>query len=1107
MALVVTIGGVNRTAVLEADSIRIQQVADQISFTAELSIFDVGSAIAITAGSHKVADEITVVDGATTYFGGFVANQEIETAEDGSRHLALQCQGYGILLNEVYVEYEDYFATADDAIIDDLFDTYLAVIDSVTHVAQIDNSLSLSFTEMTLAECLSALCQRTQGRWYVDNSKKLHYFADEGNDAGFDLSDEPNDVTSFPYHAYPKKSVDAAAIVNRVRVIGADDYAVVRNDGDSQALYGIRAAIVTDHVLTTTTMMNERGDGVLDKNKDPRITYVVRTFHDGAVAGNEIDFKCDELDYNSISNGDDPLVIREMNIFWAQGRPVYEMTLGSHADISAITRAAYTADSIRKVIVSPNIPLASLGWGHDVVFSATDYRTVIWAAGDLTLSGGMGSYGIALGTTGNMAAVTYIFLDVDVSPNVLQLTDTAANAIGSRKILIAVAAPVADADTNKAIFQVFGGEGAGVFIVADNIAANTISANEMAVNSIVAASIVASAVTSDKINAGAVTAGKILAGAVTADKLSVGSTFFNKADGLLLLDTQHIIKDTNNYLVGSRKKRAQVGGALHVEQGRWMGKQGLVIEVAMTNRVNNPSFEVNVTDSWTELGAPAAVARDTTKKVYGSASCKITAGAGGAGIYGDAYNLADDATITMSAWVWAADHTHAQLHVYHIGVAGVGSVTATKDSEWERLVVTYKNETGGAINVTPYLRNGAADGATHIWADAVQSEVSGVATTYTDGTLGDGYAWTGAVHNSDSTRAVSYVLLNDHVALISGKNTLSFRLVAQMPYDADATWPREFDDNYIFEAKGADSNNRIILVYDETTDKFEVFINGGWRLASAAQIFKAGDWMDIVLTLDFGSNDHNLYVSGTLEDNDTTAMTAPTLTQWTLGAAIDETLQPGVVVAEYAVFSRVLTAIEVAQLFNLQRPLVDMYGSEKPGIYILDGQFRIQSSQTGNRIEMTPGGFKIFEGATEELRLYGGGLKIKGGVSSLNNVWWADSIDVPYSTIAQIYGEADGGHYATLWIMARRDTGDAWDTGCQVNILAIDSDTGVTTTLAVTSLRGVDVGGTWIQLTERADPAAPAANEARLYCRDVGGKTELCVRFETGLVQRIAIQP
>lgn len=51
--------------------------------------------------------------------------------------------------------------------------------------------------------------------------------------------------------------------------------------------------------------------------------------------------------------------------------------------------------------------------------------------------------------------------------------------------------------------------------------------------------------------------------------------------------------------------------------------------------------------------------------------------------------------------------------------------------------------------------------------------------------------------------------------------------------------------------------------------------------------------------------------------------------------------------------------------------------------------------------------------------------------------------------------------------------------------------------------------GGYHELTERtSDPAAPAANAARLYLKDNGaGKTQLCVRFASGVVQIVSTEP
>ena len=46
------------------------------------------------------------------------------------------------------------------------------------------------------------------------------------------------------------------------------------------------------------------------------------------------------------------------------------------------------------------------------------------------------------------------------------------------------------------------------------------------------------------------------------------------------------------------------------------------------------------------------------------------------------------------------------------------------------------------------------------------------------------------------------------------------------------------------------------------------------------------------------------------------------------------------------------------------------------------------------------------------------------------------------------------------------------------------------------------------EMTEITAPAAPGANKARLFLKDSGsGKTQLCVRFNTGAVQVLATQP
>lgn len=150
-------------------------------------------------------------------------------------------------------------------------------------------------------------------------------------------------------------------------------------------------------------------------------------------------------------------------------------------DIEGIMSASASGVSLKLTGVEEGTLLALLGWSQDMTFSATDTDTVAWTSGTITLADGR-SFSISAGNTGNMSALTYIFLDISVSETVLQTTTTASLAVGGNRLLIAVA----ENKTTEAVFQVFGGKG-GILITADNIAANSITANEISANGITGA--------------------------------------------------------------------------------------------------------------------------------------------------------------------------------------------------------------------------------------------------------------------------------------------------------------------------------------------------------------------------------------------------------------------------------------------------------------------------------------------------------------------------------------------------------------------------------------------------------------------------------------------
>lgn len=167
---------------------------------------------------------------------------------------------------------------------------------------------------------------------------------------------------------------------------------------------------------------------------------------------------------------------------------------GTIGNIKLSSGSISTSKIADGAITSSLVNLAMRGWTFTGTFSATDYNTVAWTTGTFTASDGT-SYSIGSGNTGNISALTYIYLDIAVSETVLQTTTTATTAVGNGKVLIAVAQNNSDT-TSKAIFQVFGGSG-GNSVMVDNIVANSASTNEFISNS---AQLANAVVTNAKIN-------------------------------------------------------------------------------------------------------------------------------------------------------------------------------------------------------------------------------------------------------------------------------------------------------------------------------------------------------------------------------------------------------------------------------------------------------------------------------------------------------------------------------------------------------------------------------------------------------------------------------
>ena len=401
-----------------------------------------------------------------------------------------------------------------------------------------------------------------------------------------------------------------------------------------------------------------------------------------------------------------------------------------------------------------------------------------------------------------------------------------------------------------------------------------------------------------------------------------GDMLFNAADGLLLLDAHGTISATS--WRSQRLQTATLSGAFHQVPGRWAGTSAIRVEPAGTNEIINPSFENNVTDGWTNNGM-ATYAQSSAQARFGSDSMHLISDATADVVYSATVANADGGEAwTGGCYMWlVAGDFQIIIEENDGGWTNKASTAAvsTKLGRWQKVVVT-ATLTGGVTDARIKLQP-VSTAASEVYIDGVQFEATAYPTSFISGGRGTGYAWTGAAHNSTSTRTATEVNLDAHGALVSDNNTMSFRTVVQMPYDADATWAEA--SARIFELRGANDNNQIWIYFAAGgSDNIIVFLNGGYRINTAALTFNAGDWLDIVLTCNFAADDYLLYINGVLAGRDTTAMTAPTaIVDWVLGMYRDGGFQSGFAFDGYAVFDRVLTAAEIGGLWSQHRPLVD----------------------------------------------------------------------------------------------------------------------------------------------------------------------------------------
>ncbi len=332
---------------------------------------------------------------------------------------------------------------------------------------------------------------------------------------------------------------------------------------------------------------------------------------------------------------------------------------------------------------------------------------------------------------------------------------------------------------------------------------------------------------------------------------------------------------------------------------------GLVIERGTSNLVLNPSFEAGTYNShWSSSGLSASNNSSVSFARFGAHSVKL-----------DNTYLYADGTYT-TALNPGASTVSLSAFVYNATSGSLGGTVTNSVAElyYDNATVTtiYQNLGGGwwrlaAENVSASLAvkdfGVAVKAGQHLYLDGFQVEANQASTSYCDGSLGTGYAWTGSANNSTSTRSddVLHFLTTGHVQAAAGSLSLW----------VEPLW------------RGTDGVEHALFTLDTSVGQFKLFkssagqltLNDGVHDATFdVSVWVPGKWYQVVAN--WGSGDMQLYVNG-VAGAVSGGFNPPSLGSTIhVGADISDQNQADAVIAEVRIADAPFNSGQIAALVN-----------------------------------------------------------------------------------------------------------------------------------------------------------------------------------------------
>jgi len=298
---------------------------------------------------------------------------------------------------------------------------------------------------------------------------------------------------------------------------------------------------------------------------------------------------------------------------------------------------------------------------------------------------------------------------------------------------------------------------------------------------------------------------------------------------------------------------------------------------ATTNLLTNPSFETG-TSPWASVWGDT-LSRVSDDYVYGSYCLEVLeAGNNGWGVQPGFISVTQNLDYTFSAWVKVEKGATGNLPTLSIrdstwGFVGSASEAVPADGKWHFRSCTGNVGSNTSVRPLVYATN---NNGYKFWVDGLQFEQSSYPTPYCDGSLGQGHSWSGTAHASTSSRAAAALSYPSAIIAYPDSYSLEQLTIAGWFIPAWDTTAPTSGYLYLWDIRGADNNNRLLVNWNAAANKWQAYINGANRCVSAAQTFSSWEPQFVAVTIDFDADEYKLYVNDDAVVTNTDALSYPT---------------------------------------------------------------------------------------------------------------------------------------------------------------------------------------------------------------------------------------